>query len=105
MLLISSVHTDEAIDEESGEKRKPEVIKYFNHHKICVDVMDKMPGTYNVQRGTISWPMIEFYKFQILQFQKWLVSTAKSSVWGTDKMCEFADFSLVNWGMISLEIS
>lgn len=61
VLLISSMHTDGAIDEESGEKRKPEVITYYNHHKIGVDMVDKMSGAYNVQRGTRRWPMVVFY--------------------------------------------
>lgn len=61
VLLISSMHTDGAIDEESRENSKPGVITYYNHHKIGVDMVDKMSGAYNVHRGTRRWPMVVFY--------------------------------------------
>jgi len=60
VLLISSMHTDGAIDEESGEKRKPKIIIYYNQHKIDVDMVDKISAACSVQRGTRRWPMVVF---------------------------------------------
>ena len=61
VILISSMHNDAVIDETTGEKKKPEIISYYNKHKIGVDMVDKMCSSYNVQRGTRRWPMVVFY--------------------------------------------
>lgn len=61
VLLISSLHMDDSIDEATGDKKKPEMITYYNEHKIGVDIVDKMCSTYNVSRGTRRWPMVVFF--------------------------------------------
>lgn len=60
VLLISSMHSDGSIDEDTENRKKPEIITYYNHHKIGVDMVDKMSSAYNVQRGTRRWPMVVF---------------------------------------------
>ncbi|XP_033225503.1 uncharacterized protein LOC117178258 [Belonocnema kinseyi] len=54
------MHTDGSIYEKSGAKKKPEIVTYYNQHKIGVDMVDKMCSAYNVQRGTRRWPMVIF---------------------------------------------
>nr|XP_023014740.1 piggyBac transposable element-derived protein 4-like [Leptinotarsa decemlineata] len=40
VLVISSMHFDGAIDEETGAKKKPKIITYYNKTKIGVDMVD-----------------------------------------------------------------
>lgn len=61
VLLVSSMHESKAIDESTGEQKKPELITYYNVHKSGVDTADQMCATYSVQRNTQRWPMIIFY--------------------------------------------
>lgn len=61
VILVSSTHDTNAIDESTGEQAKPEVITYYNAHKSGVDTADQMCATYNVQRNSQRWPMIIFY--------------------------------------------
>ena len=58
VLLISSMHDDSCIDEETG---KPEIIMAYNATKGGVDTLDKLCETYNCARGTNRWPMVVFY--------------------------------------------
>lgn len=48
-LLISSMHHDDEIDSNSGEKKKPSVITYYNKTKGSVDV-DAMCGSQNPRK-------------------------------------------------------
>lgn len=59
--LISSLHHDDAIDESTGDKRKPEIITFYNDTKSGVDVVDKMCSSYNVARNTRRWPLVVFF--------------------------------------------
>ena len=61
VILISSMHDDGGIDECTGDKKKPEIISYYNQHKIGVDMVDKMCSAYDVQRGTRRWSMVVFF--------------------------------------------
>lgn len=55
------MHYDDAIDEETGNDRKPEIITSYNKTKSGVDVVDKMCASYNVARNTRRWPMVIFF--------------------------------------------
>ncbi|CAK1588307.1 unnamed protein product [Parnassius mnemosyne] len=59
VLLISSMHHDNKIVE--SEKKKPEIILYYNRTKGGVDTNDQMCANYNVGRRTKRWPMVIFY--------------------------------------------
>ncbi|XP_039276756.1 piggyBac transposable element-derived protein 4-like [Nilaparvata lugens] len=60
VLLVSSLHEDNAIDDDSGEKKKPEVITFYNSTKGGVDTADQMCSTFSVSRNTRRWPMVIF---------------------------------------------
>lgn len=61
VLLVSSMHNDDKIDETTGEKKKPEIVTFYNLTKGGVDVVDRMITAYNVARNTRRWPMVHFY--------------------------------------------
>ncbi|XP_050527851.1 piggyBac transposable element-derived protein 4-like [Daktulosphaira vitifoliae] len=60
VLLISTMHEQGVIDPES-EKRKPEVITYYNSTKSGVDCVDEMKGEYSVARISCRWPLTIFF--------------------------------------------
>lgn len=43
------------------QKKKPEIIHYYNKTKIGVDTMDQMLGRYTTKRQTNRWPPVFFY--------------------------------------------
>lgn len=61
VVLLSTMHHDEAIDEDSGTDKKPEIVTMYNKTKIGVDVVDQMCAKYNVARNTRRWPMVIFF--------------------------------------------
>lgn len=58
VLLISSMHYDDQVDEETG---KAQAIMDYNSTKSGVDVVDKLCATYNVARNVRRWPMVIFF--------------------------------------------
>lgn len=54
---MSSLHYDDEIDSESGDKRKPSIITFYNSTKSGVDVVDK----YDVSRNTKRCPLTIFF--------------------------------------------
>ncbi|CAH2089451.1 unnamed protein product [Euphydryas editha] len=46
-LVMSSLHHNDAIDERTGEQRKPEINTYFNRTKCGADVADELCATYD----------------------------------------------------------
>lgn len=60
VVLLSTMHDDRAVDE-SSQKKKPEVIQYYNKTKGGVDTMDQMVSNYSCQRRTRRWPMVLWY--------------------------------------------
>jgi hypothetical protein len=44
--------------DESNDKRKPEIIKFYNSTKVGVDAMDQKVSTYSCKRQTRSWPLV-----------------------------------------------
>lgn len=61
VLLISTMHNSKAIDESTGEHRKPAVITSYNETKFGVDIVDKMCGQYDVARNSRRWPLTLFF--------------------------------------------
>lgn len=61
VVLLSTMHTDDAIDSESGDKKKPEIITFYNLTKGAVDVVDEMEASYTTARKTNRWPMVIFF--------------------------------------------
>jgi hypothetical protein len=61
VILVSSMHNDNAIDPESQQKLKPEIITFYNSTKYGVDVVDQMCENYNCARTTRKWPIVHFY--------------------------------------------
>lgn len=60
VLVVSSMHNDNAIDEENYAN-KPEMITFYNKTKIGVDLVDQLNQKYNVAKNTRRWPMVIFY--------------------------------------------
>ncbi|GBL80083.1 hypothetical protein AVEN_29091-1 [Araneus ventricosus] len=60
VLLLSTMHRDGAIVE-SADKKKPEIIQFYNATKGGVDTVDEMPSLYSTARKTNRWPMVIFY--------------------------------------------
>lgn len=61
VILISSMHHDNAIDVETGDAKKPEIITMYNQTKFAVDRLDQLCEKYNVSRNTRRYPMVIFY--------------------------------------------
>lgn len=61
VLLVSSMHDDDEIDDSSGDKKKPAIITFYNMTKTGVDCVDQQISLYNVARNTKRWPMVIFY--------------------------------------------
>lgn len=61
VLVLSTMHYDKAIDKNSNEARKPEIITAYNATKGTVDNMDRMTENYSVARKSFRWPLTIFY--------------------------------------------
>lgn len=61
VLVLSTLHRDRKIDEDSGALQKPEAIAFYDRNKGGVDVVDELQGSYSVSRETRRWPMVIFY--------------------------------------------
>ncbi|UYV76808.1 hypothetical protein LAZ67_14002078 [Cordylochernes scorpioides] len=61
VILLSTMHSTMTIDEDTGDKMKPEIVTFYNQTKIGVDVVDQMSGTYSVGRRTRRWPLCIFF--------------------------------------------
>ncbi|XP_073537123.1 granzyme A-like [Phyllobates terribilis] len=60
VILVSSLHDDDAIDPRSEAQNKPEMITFYNETKSGVDTADQMCATFSVCRNVRRWPM-EFH--------------------------------------------
>lgn len=58
VLLLSSFHHDDQVDEETG---KAKALLDYNATKSGIDILDKLCSTYNVTRNTHRWTMIVFF--------------------------------------------
>ncbi|CAB3259245.1 unnamed protein product [Arctia plantaginis] len=61
VILMSTLHHDDLIDVTTGDKRKPEMVTFYNSTKAGVDVVDEMSVNYDVSRNSKRWPMTVFY--------------------------------------------
>lgn len=61
IILLSTMHNDDSIDESSGIENKPEIVTFFNNTKSSVDTIEKMCASYSVAKNTNRWPMAVFY--------------------------------------------
>nr|XP_023027101.1 piggyBac transposable element-derived protein 4-like [Leptinotarsa decemlineata] len=61
ILLVSSYHKEDEIDESTNNLNKPVMIRDYNKTKGGVDTVDKLCASYNCARGTRRWPMVVFY--------------------------------------------
>uniref|UniRef100_A0A1B6M803 PiggyBac transposable element-derived protein domain-containing protein n=1 Tax=Graphocephala atropunctata TaxID=36148 RepID=A0A1B6M803_9HEMI len=61
VLLLSTMHKDDRIDEDSGDLLKPEVITFYNLTKEGVDVVDRLKSEYDVSRISNRWPLRLFF--------------------------------------------
>lgn len=61
VILLSTMHNDNAIDSSTGESKKPEIITFYNLTKGGVDVVDEMAASYSTSRKTKRWPMVIFF--------------------------------------------
>lgn len=52
VVLFSSMHHDGKIDPESGDKKKPDIITFYNSTKGSVDMVDQMAGEYDTSRNS-----------------------------------------------------
>jgi len=59
--LISSLHNDDKIDPESGERNKPKIITFYISKKGGVDNVDRMTTDYSVARNTNRWQLTMFF--------------------------------------------
>lgn len=56
--LLSTMHMKPEVD--GGDKKKPEIINYYNATKGAVDTLDEMVGTYRCKRKVMRWPLAVF---------------------------------------------
>lgn len=61
VLLLSTLHEDDEIDEASGDDFKPSIITFYNKNKCGVDVSDAMQKEYSVSRISNRWPLTLFF--------------------------------------------
>ena len=57
VLLLSTMHHDGTIDDQTG---KSDIILHYNQTKGAEDTVDQMCHTYSVQRKTRRWPLAYF---------------------------------------------
>jgi hypothetical protein len=55
------MHHDKAIDAETGDKLKPEVIRFYSRTKCGVNLLDQLCVTYDVSRNSRRWPLTVFF--------------------------------------------
>lgn len=61
VLALSTMHTGDKIDAESGASVKPEIITFYNMTKGGVDVVDELKTLYSVSRFCCRWPLRIFF--------------------------------------------
>src|ERR1043165_2259818 len=67
VIMLSSMHNDDVIDNNSPQK-KPEIVLCYNQSKSGVDTLDKLVREYSTRCATRRWPFV--------LFQSWLDITA-----------------------------
>lgn len=59
VVLVSTMHNN---DETNHEKKKPEIICYYNSTKCGVDLLDMKCAVFTSSRKTRRWPLAIFYR-------------------------------------------
>jgi hypothetical protein len=59
------MHDRKEINAEIGEKKKPEIICFYNQTK-GVDMVDQMSSNYSVARKANRWPLTVFFHLLII---------------------------------------
>ena len=78
VILLSSMHHDKTIDE--SQKKKPDIILYYNKTKGVVDRMDQMVQMYSCKRKTMRWPMVFFfYMIDVAGIAAFLIWNSKNT--------------------------
>lgn len=55
------MHYDNAIDPDTGDQKKPELVTFYNATKGGIDTVDELCGTYSVSRKSRRWPLTVFF--------------------------------------------
>ncbi|MGH0158802.1 UNVERIFIED_CONTAM: hypothetical protein FKN15_045186 [Acipenser sinensis] len=104
VILLSTMHHDMSVDEES-EKKKPDVIKYYNGTKC--DLMDQMVRTYYCKHQSRRCPMVLWYNaLDRARLNTYLLYTSEYPEYRqglTHKRCSFLQ-ELKQLGEIQTEI-
>ncbi|XP_035231305.1 uncharacterized protein LOC118203159 [Stegodyphus dumicola] len=80
VILISSLHDDVAIDKDTKEQKKPEIITFYNRTKGGVDTVDKLCASYNVARNTRRWPLVVFFSMlNIAAINSYIIHSTNNS--------------------------
>ncbi|KFM67616.1 PiggyBac transposable element-derived protein 4, partial [Stegodyphus mimosarum] len=58
VVVLSTMHTDDKIEETTMELKKPDIITFYNLTKGAVDVVDEMAAAYTTARISNRWPMV-----------------------------------------------
>lgn len=61
VLVMSTLHHSSDIDESTADKKKPEMITFYNETKGGVDVVDELSSTYDVSHNSRRWPLTIFF--------------------------------------------
>lgn len=102
VVLLSSMHHDDEIDEATGEKNKPVIVTDYNRTKIGVDIVDQLCQKYNVARNTRRWPMVVFYNLlNISAINALIVHKAKNPMEKIDRSGFIEKFA---WELIKPQI-
>ncbi|XP_072399550.1 uncharacterized protein [Diabrotica undecimpunctata] len=63
VILFSTLHHDDTIIEETGERKIPEIIDFYNSTKGGVDTLDELSANYSVPRNSRRWTLTLFFSF------------------------------------------
>ena len=84
VLVVSSLHDSNKIDEDTGVQRKPKIITFYNLTKGGVDTVDHLASSYDVARNTKRWPMVVFYGLlNVAAINAFVINTSNEN---TDKV-------------------
>ena len=79
VLLISSLHDDATIDGDTGDRKKPDIITFYNLTKGGVDTVDELFASFNVARNTRRWPLAVFYSMlNIAGINRYIIHSTKN---------------------------
>lgn len=57
-MMLSTMHTQDDIEQNSGDKKLPEVISFYNMSKGGVN---ELKGEYSILRNSHRWPLTVFF--------------------------------------------